>query len=129
MVDRAGARGSRADGDFGISEVGHVDGDDYTWDWHADLRAAGSLGGEVLGGDFGISEVGQGPSGGSARPGVVGTLCDGVPVGVRYDVRTGPERTAWQVSTALYALERQLALMQQRLTAVEAELERCRGEL
>lgn len=104
----------RGIGDFGISEVEKpepvpVDGDDYTWDWHAAQCQCGALGPVDL-------------------P-VCGTMTDGAVQGVRYDVRTGPERVSWQMATALYALERQLALLQQRLASVEAELERCRGEL
>lgn len=84
-----------------------VDGDDYTWDWHA--AQSGSLG-----------PVDLTPT---------GTMTGGAVLGLRYDVRTGPERVSWEVATAMYAMERQLALLQQRVAALEAELERWRGEM
>lgn len=85
---------------LGQSEAAQpVDGDDYTWDWHAAQCQCGALGPVDL-------------------P-VCGTMTDGAVEGVRYDVRTGPERVTWQMSTALYALERQLALLQQRVAALE----------
>lgn len=90
----------RGIGDFGISEVKKpepvpVDGDDYTWDWHA-----------AQSGDLGPVDLS-------------GTMTGGDVQGLRYDVRTGPQRLAWEVSVALYALERQLALLQQRVAALE----------
>lgn len=101
-------RGQRPRG-IGDVEAQPVDGDDLTWDWWQALSGAGDLS--------------------HADVEVFGTLCAGEVQGIKYDVRTGPERVSWQVSTALYALERQLALLQRRLASVEAELEQCRGEL
>ena len=100
----------RGIGDFGISEVGDatiaVDGDDYTWDWHAVQSESGNLG--------------------AAQ--VFGTMTDGNVAGVHYDVRTGPERLSFEVSARLYAFERQLALLQQRVATLEAELDQWRGD-
>lgn len=76
-------------------------------------------------GDFGISEVAASepvpvdgddltwdwhlkPSGGSAMA-----------TTEAYDVRTGPERLSFLVSARLYAFERQLALLQQRVAELE----------
>ena len=101
----------RGIGDFGISEVAPDDGDDLTWDWWQVLNETGA-----------VVDLAR-------RDGATwGTMTDGNVAGVHYDVRTGPERLSFEVSARLYAFERQLALLQQRVATLEAELDQWRGD-
>lgn len=98
-------RGQRPRGIGDVEAVGHVDGDDLTWDWWQTLGETGDLS--------------------HADVEIFGTLFEGEVRGAKYDTRTCAERHNWHTGLLLRRIEQ----LERRLASVEAKQDQCWGGL